>query len=429
MMAAKARIAQFATRYTGRGDRRASEIFREAAVHRRNATAFDGLTPYSLALASIDTANRTTPRLNLILPEFSTAAIFAGIRTALEFGVRLADRLGWEMRIVALRGTIDRSSNRAATELIRRDFGLDFERRLTVLASTSLAGMQVGSDDVWVGTHWETAHALDIATRMGLLEPRRIVYLVQDYEPGFMAWSSGFALARATYHAGFVTVVNSKPLANYLEKAEGIAVDERRVFRPHLDLERLRAAAAARGVSSPDSPHLLFYARPNKPRNLFSIGMSALQLALSELGAQGIHPRVSSIGDRHPPPARGPLHGMEILGKVAWADYFERLADSDVMLSLQHSPHPSHPPLDAVVAGGLAVTNELGGERQKLHPRLFAVEPDPRALATAISDAVRMNTDLGRADRYSPELVLGLGVPLSDAVQDVASQYQREGAR
>ncbi len=56
--------------------------------------------------------------------------------------------------------------------------GVRVVRREDVLDET------FGRDDVWIATHWKTAHPLDVAVTAGVVARDRVVYLVQDYEPG-----------------------------------------------------------------------------------------------------------------------------------------------------------------------------------------------------------------------------------------------------
>ncbi len=127
-----------------------------------------------------------------------------------------------------------------------------------------------GDDDVWIATHWKTAHPIDVAVTAGVIGRERVVYLVQDYEPGFSPWSTEYAVAASTYRAGFRMLVNSEPLRRYLAEVEALDVPRERTFAPHLDLELLDRVADARRHE--DVVRVLFYGRPSKHRNLFRLG-------------------------------------------------------------------------------------------------------------------------------------------------------------
>lgn len=403
-------------------NRSATRTFSAATRTLESAAAFDGLHPRSLAVASIRPVRRQRT-INVVLPQLSLSTMFAGVKTALEIAIDLAARLDCPLRLVALTGRLSSKERKAIAEFLLHEYGERANVVADVLESVELPRTSIGTRDLWIATHWTTAHSLDVAGRLGVVDVRDVIYLIQDYEPGFVPWSTEFALARATYHAGFHTIVNSAPLAAYLATQESLTISRNAIFRPQLDLSRLERTATARKGHTRSVPSLLFYARPDKPRNMFTLGMSAIALALLDEGKAGQQVTVRTAGALHPMPKDGPLFAVDRLGKLSWADYFVALCEADIVLSLQHSPHPSHPPLDAVVSGGWAVTNEMGGTRGSLDQRLHAPEPDPREVASAIRqciDEVRGGT--GPAG-YRPEVIEGLGEPLDAVLDAVASRF------
>lgn len=408
-----------ATPVLARPEMLAAKRYRAATSRLEGASAFDGLQPQSLAVASVR-PRPASPSINLVLPELSVSAMFAGVRTALGVGLELGDRLGRPLRLVGLKGSVGSNSRRSLFEYITHEFARPESSVSAIISATDLHDAAIGLDDIWIATHWTTAHSLDVASRLGVVAPSSVVYLVQDYEPGFTPWSTSYALARATYHAGFVMIVNSRPLRDYLSRVEMVHVPDELVFHPQLDLARLERTAERRGNRRGGQATVLFYSRPDKPRNLYAIGMSALSLAALRELRRGHTFRVQSVGARHPRPAAGALTRMDILGKLTWEAYFDALAESDIMLSLQHSPHPSHPPLDTVVSGGLAVTNELDGTRAGLHPHLLVAEPDPEALSETIRGALDRVRDGKFAAGYSPGILRALGSNLDEVVSDLS---------
>jgi hypothetical protein len=163
-------------------------------------------------------------------------------------------------------------------------------------------------------------------------------------------------------------------------------VPDGRTFAPHLDLDLLRDVAAARSRS--EEVTVFFYGRPSKHRNLFRLGVAALRVAAAELGGDTAV-RFRSAGEKHRDVDLGNGHKLESLGALPWDDYFTFISSANVVLSLQHSPHPSHPPFDAAISGARAVTNEFYDTRSGLHPRLEAVGTDPESLGHAVAAAIR----------------------------------------
>jgi len=377
-----------------------------------SSRVYEGLTDASLALA----LPRLAPiprRLNLVVPEVREGAVFAGVATALEVATGLARRLGLELRIVMIvPGNDDAAGARA---LVRDRFGTDAD----VVPRKDLRSATFGDDDLWMATHWTTAHALQVMSRLERVDPDRVIYLIQDYEAGFNPWSTEFALARDTYRAGFIPFVNSTPLARHLRLADGLDVDDDLVFGPAFDLDVLQRTHSARRPGH--DVKVLFYARPSKPRNLYRLGLSSLRVAVRDLGDDREGVTFVSACESHRRLPLGYGKTLESVGTLPWSDYFDLLATSQVVLSLQHSPHPSHPPFDAAISGAIAITNEFNGERQGFHESLVAVPADADSLGRALADSVRRVREEGPRP-FSPLPDSRLGGPLAAALDRLAER-------
>jgi glycosyltransferase involved in cell wall biosynthesis len=368
----------------------------------------DGLHEFSMSLTGL-TVEAGSPRLNLVLPELSPHAIFAGVKTALEFARGLGERLGLEIRVFLLKGEATEEL-RAALPAALASHGVSAE----VVFREDLPRARAGSEDLWVATHWWTAHAIDTACGQGLIPREAVVYLVQDYEPGFVGWSTDFAIAHATYAAGFLPVVNSAPLAAYLAEHAPEIGRPAAVFGPSFDLDELRAVARRRRPSA--VPRIFFYGRPSKPRNLFGLGVASLREAARRLDGMGVSFTAVMAGEDGPSIDLGPTV-LRNAGALSRAAYFDLLAKTDVGLSLQLSPHPSHTPFDLALSGAQAITNEFEGGRATLHPRLLAVPARVDALADALVECVVSRPETSRAEEV---VVPELGAPFADAIDAVA---------
>jgi len=360
---------------------------------------YSGLTATSLALVRASTTE-VAASLNVVFLEVRPFAIFAGVKTALEVASALALALDVPLRIVLIQptGLAAEDDHALQTEIrehvIEHGF-VDSDLEVSVVGPSAIQITEFGTTDFWLATHWSTAHALDVACRSDRLDRSRCAYLIQDYEPGFNTWSTEFTLARSTYHAGFVPIVNSNPLAAYLRTTEDLELPERAVFAPALDLDDLRGARDERKIH-PDV-RIFYYGRPSKPRNLYSLGISALRLVARSIQAQGIQVEFLMAGEAGPDVQLGGGVVMKNLGALARDDYFSLLSTIDVGLSLQYSPHPSHPPFDLALSGALAVTNDFDG-RIALHSNMIVAPTDPDELAKALVRAINSSiADRGRS--------------------------------
>lgn len=392
--------------------------YSKTAAHIKNSNAYAHLHSASLSVAAVLVDENEEEYLNVVLPELDKNNIFAGIKTAIEFSVKIGNGLKRPLRII----TLKKSNFKDNEELIRyleKEFDRTREKPTILIHASNLSITKVSQNDEWIATHWTTAHAIDVAVRLGVLSSNRVTYLIQDYEPGFHPWSTDFALAKSTYHANFRLIVNSSPLQIYLEKNEGLIVDSHRVFAPSIDMLRLRKAAEQRVRS--ENPVIFFYARPSKPRNLYAIGAAALHLVAAELEKNGFKAHFISAGEKHPDIKFSSEHVLVSKGKLSWDAYFEILGKSDVVLSLQHSPHPSHPPLDAVTCGCYAVVNELGDTRGGLHPCLLVAEPNAEALASQILKAVSLSRN-NKIRGFDPDFHLKFGRSISEVANTLTME-------
>lgn len=371
-----------------------------------SATPYLGLTPVSGALTAVR-VDAPFPRLNLVLPDYEPGAVFAGVHTAVGAAAALGRTLGLPIRVVVL-SEARRADDAAAivADLATRTDGAPSE----VALRPDMVSLTSHPADVWVVTHWTTAHAALVACRAGVIDHNRIVYLVQDYEPGFVPMSTDRALASATYREGFHLVVNSTPVADALRRHEGVEIEPGMTFAPGLDLTRLAAIAARREASRPR--RVLFYGRPSKPRNMFALGVSALRVAA---GRSTEPVEWVSAGEPHDDVDLGGGQTLRSLGTLSWDAYFHELEAAGAVLSLQASPHPSHPPLEAALSGAIAVTNEVDGTRTQMLPNVRAVLPDPRLLGEAVVAALAMPGE-------STSDLSALGLPLSDVIKNVANR-------
>jgi len=387
------------------------------------ARPFEGLVETSLAIAGIRTVDRA-PEVVLVVDELREGAAFAGVQTALAVALAVGERLGRSVRVVMVRWTTPGNSAAAAEALVADRFPesrVDGRPGVRVVRREDLLDTPFGRDDVWIATHWKTAHPLDVAVTAGVVPRDRVVYLVQDYEPGFSPWSTEYAVAASTYRAGFRMLVNSEPLRKYLAEVESLDVPRDRTFAPHLDVELLERVAAARRHE--DVVRVLFYGRPSKHRNLFRLGVAALRVAVQELASDGIRVEFHSAGEQHGDVELDGGRGAVKLvshGTMPWDDYFRFLASTNVVLSLQHSPHPSHPPFDGAISGARVVTNEFRDTRGHLHPNLSAVPADARSLGLAVADAVRQAATQGPTG-FAPLDDGALGGRLDAAVDALAT--------
>jgi glycosyltransferase involved in cell wall biosynthesis len=337
------------------------------------------------------------PSLNVLLPSLAMRQLSGGPNTALNLACRLA-AMGIRVRLISVDAAPDDRDRLWAH--LRGLTGIeDLSNVALVDASDRGEMLDIGENDVFLATAWWTAQMVKYAIRH--TRNTRFVYLIQDYEPLLHPASTPWALAEETYRLDYVPVINSSLLAGYFH-GQGIgrfadpAFHARAlVFEPALDrtlfyAEPRRPPAAGK---TPPRRTLLFYARPLKGlRNLFELGVAALRKLVEDGLLDPRRWRIVGIGEQFDPISLG--RGV-MLRAEPWRDlesYARLMRESDVLLSLMMSPHPSYPPLEMAACGRPVVTsvyaNKTAERLAAISDGIIAVEPTIDAIAGGLTRAI-----------------------------------------
>ncbi len=273
-------------------------------------------------------------RLNLIVPTVQPAGVFGGVRTALDLFTALAEGAP-KARIISLGPTPD-PAEAGLPGYVRTGPADDSDiARSIVSLGDPATELAVGPGDVFVATYWTTAEltqrirAWQATAFGGPGSP--MVYLIQDYEPGFYPWSAQFLLARGTYAdpSATLAIFNSKLLQDYLH-GQGLSFRREFVFEPRL-AEPLRRYLPAQRVARPR--RILVYGRPKTPRNAFPLIVDGLRAwAATDPGAPEWS--VVSIGQSHPDIDLGAGLVLSSRGKLSMDEYGALLSESAIGVSL-----------------------------------------------------------------------------------------------
>lgn len=346
------------------------------------------------------------PALNVLQPILSPDAMTGGPNTIVLLAALVAE-CGVPVRIVTTR-TGHRTdpgwfANHVASLLSRpAPPGLQ-----VVMGSDGAAPATVGDGDLWLATHWTTGQTLRPV--LPLMRRDWFLYLVQDFEPGFYAWSSNYALALETYGMPHRAMINEAFLATYLRKqgpglyAEPSFLDTHcQVFEPAVDR---RIFYPPQQSQRPGPRRLLFYARPTNARNMLGLGVQALRAAV-EQGAFPGEWEFLSIGGRGSlgAVALGGRHRLRPAPWVGYAAYAENLREADILLCPMLSPHTSYPVLEMAACGGIAVTNTYGPKTasalSELSPEIIGVPPTLQGFVDGLC-AAAARSGTARQDRLT----------------------------
>ena len=126
-------------------------------------------------------------------------------------------------------------------------------------------------------------------------------------------------------------------------------------------------------------------------RNLFELGVASLQKAVADGVLKADKWEFVGMGEQFAPV---PLGGGAVLVPAPWLDlsgYARQMRESDILLSLMLSPHPSYPPLEMAASGGLVVTScyegKTASQLASLSANIIATEPTLEAITAGLATA------------------------------------------
>jgi glycosyltransferase involved in cell wall biosynthesis/SAM-dependent methyltransferase len=340
------------------------------------------------------------PHLNLLLPGIAMKHMSGGPNTAIALVLRLA-AIGVPVRFISTDAPVDADSAPFWAHVAALS-GRGERPSNAVLIDASDRGkaLLIGENDVFVATAWWTAQMAKYAVRH--TKHTRFVYLIQDYEPLLHAASTQLALAEETYGLDCIPVVNSSLLLEFLiANRIGRFADPRfaawaLMFEPAVDTTRFFPPPASPNLPAAVSPkrRLLFYARPtNGLRNLYELGVAALHKLMHEPDFDPDAWEFLGMGEAFAPVALG--RGA-MLHPLPWRDfdgYAQQMRESDVLLSLMLSPHPSYPPLEMAACGKPVITtiyaNKTTDALARISPYIIGVRPTIEDICDGLLTAIR----------------------------------------
>lgn len=358
------------------------------------STQFDGNVPEVYGVA-IGRSAQLRPRFNILVPTVQPEKIYGGVSTALGVAAKLHDAIGpCDVRFLVISDGVD---TKGLSELARR-FGpgialadpQDDAEGMTVVPVSShrFLPLSLRADDRFMATAWWTA---DLAFRLRKVQVElfgaapRLVYLIQDYEPGFYSWSDKYAMAMATYERQNETIalINSEELANFMTA--------RRPFVHAFCIPYTLEPQIAKQIKATVKERIiLVYGRPSVSRNCFGTILEGLRRWQSRNPRANAEWSVAIVGEEFNPKLVAELENVSVLGKLSLNGYSDLLNRASIGISMMVSPHPSYPPLEMASAGLITITNSY--ENKDLSRRaeniisLNILTPD--SVAEAINQAV-----------------------------------------
>jgi O-antigen biosynthesis protein len=371
-----------------------------------------------------------TPRMTLVLPMLQKGTDFGGTATGIDIFCRLylalAEGMAVDLRVIVTDLVAETDTSIIMGRAAKAGLAITPEQ-ITLIRSPT-APIAVRRNEIFMTYNWwvtlNFAALRDSQAALFAQPAKPLVWLMQDYEPGFEPFSSAHMLARAAYDTSnpLWGVINSSNLARYIATV-GHDLERSFVFepviaeplRPYLD----QVAASVR------AKRVLVYGRPTVERNCFPALVRGLRRWVRDY-PEFADWEIVSAGVAHDPVDLGGGRKLVSVGKLSLEDYAQLLLGCSAGVSLMASPHPSYPPLEMAHFGLQTVTNgyvckDLTG----FHPNILSARSIAESdLAAALAEACRRaahapeqarNADYVRTDPYPflPELAAAVTAALA----------------
>lgn len=237
--------------------------------------------------------------------------------------------------------------------------------------------MPIGKEDLFIATSWWTAYFAQRVVRWQAEQynqpEKKIIYFIQDFEPGFYAWSSQYSLALSTYQytGEQIAVFNSSLLKDFFNNKD-FKFTEEYYFEPRLNSSLKKYLIPFEMMKK--KKKILVYGRPSVARNAFSIIVEMLRVWVW-IQPNPTEWEIISAGEQHNDLDIGNGVVIKSKGKMSLDDYANELKESAIGVSLMISPHPSYPPLEMSHFGMLVLTNSYENkDLSKLHENIYSVD-------------------------------------------------------
>lgn len=339
-------------------------------------------------------------RVSLVTDSIGPGSLFGGVGTALILATLVANRRGADLRIV----TRTEPPVAAALDHVLQVYGLSLQGESVFRHAPLGEGapeIDLLDDELVITTSWWTT-----AAALPAVGEQRLVYLLQEDERMFYPFGDErLRCEQLLRHPGLRIVINTELLRRHFV-ADGLShyAEKAMAFEPAFPA----AVFHPRQRAGSGRLRFVFYARPNNARNLFFLGLQAIDAAI----ARGVLDPAAwdfvFVGKDIPE--------LQLAGGVRpqrhenldWAAYADLVGGADLGLSLMATPHPSYPPLDLVASGAVVVSNRHGPKQDLSHwsHNLILCEPSVDALVDGLARAAALAQDRPRRERQYRETAL-----------------------
>lgn len=308
-----------------------------------------------------------TMRLNILSPSVDKMHVFGGISTALKFYEALGAQLGCPVRIIVTDAPVvwENAVQVDGYKMVPAEENSMEMRQVVPFCDRAGKTFPVGKNDIFLATAWWTAYTISEVMKWQAdyyKQPvKPMLYMVQDYEPGFYPWSSRYLMADSTYKMDIPTVaiLNSTLLKDHFEN-NGYQFARSYSFDPVLN-ETLKEYLFAHEKDYKRKKQILIYGRPSVERNALELIVASLK-EWAKTYPEASEWTILSAGESFADIPVDENISIQSIGKLSLEDYGRTMLETSIGISLMVSPHPSYPPLEMSTFGIRTITNCYGSK-------------------------------------------------------------------
>ena len=346
-----------------------------------------GVSRAPFLVSEVSTKN-TRNRVTVITDSVSEDSLFGGVATSLILGYLAAVKQNSNFRIITRRYFPDLAAVKGL--LIQEGVFSSLHpiqgEQLELLRE---AVLEVDPTETIISTSWWTTSAV-VSSHLS----DQLVYLLQEDERVFYPGGENFVFAERVMRLPIRRIINTEILKEHLLHQGILSGDGSsivRSFEPAIGRKpshgSLPQTRRAQQINHPKT--LVFYARPRHARNMFNLGLEAIEKAVANEvfdGDWSVHligsniPKIDNIGGLK----------VRVSENLSWGDYQVALEGATIGLALQASPHPGYAVLDFATRSIPVITNSFGA-KTSLHrysKLIEVVEPDSDEIASAIERSI-----------------------------------------
>ncbi|USN97162.1 MAG: glycosyltransferase [Candidatus Nomurabacteria bacterium] len=222
------------------------------------------------------------------------------------------------------------------------------------IASRNSSTIDIESSTIAICTLWTTAYDM-----LKYNKTKRKCYILQDWEPDFYPKGTLSAMSEATYDFGYLALAGTKALGTRYEQYNK---NNDSTYLPSLlDLSDYINHTKSKAQSAPlyankKVKRVMFYGRPDSPRNGFELGIAALTKLKTKLGDD--IEIVIAGAQSYSKSYKLEEKGLSVAGKVPYTDLKDFYSSFDACLFLMFSQHPGVIPLEMMASGVPVVIND-----------------------------------------------------------------------